>query len=151
MLEALLEARGLELKSAELFVADVGPGSFTGVRVAVVLAKTLGFALKKPVAGVTSFDLIDPSKPVAVSAKRGEFVVRRPGSQPEKLNELPNDVESGYGEGISTPSYPLAERAAAVLRSFRRVSPEELLPLYVTPPSISAPKSPYRQLQGAGA
>lgn len=42
----------------DLFVVDVGPGSFTGVRVGVAVARALGQALNVPVIGVSSLEAI---------------------------------------------------------------------------------------------
>lgn len=35
-----------------------GPGSFNGLRVAVATAKTLAFALQKPIVGISTLDVI---------------------------------------------------------------------------------------------
>lgn len=57
-MSALLEGAGLALADVALFVVGVGPGSFTGVRVALSTAK--GFALGRalPVVGVSTLDAI---------------------------------------------------------------------------------------------
>lgn len=45
-------------KDIDLIAVDVGPGSYTGLRVGVTCAKTLGYALHKPVIDVPIFDII---------------------------------------------------------------------------------------------
>jgi tRNA threonylcarbamoyladenosine biosynthesis protein TsaB len=49
---------GIELDEIGAVAADVGPGLFTGLRVGVVTAKALAMALRVPVIGVSSLDLL---------------------------------------------------------------------------------------------
>ncbi len=59
----------------------VGPGSFTGVRIALATARAIGLALNIPVYGVTNFEAVSYGllKPVTVvlDSKRGDFFVQR--------------------------------------------------------------------------
>ncbi len=48
----------------DLIAVDVGPGSYTGLRVGVTCAKTLAYALNKPVIGVPVFDIIAENYPM---------------------------------------------------------------------------------------
>ena len=52
--------RDLQLKKSEFdaVVVGIGPGGFTGVRVGVVTARTLGQALRLPVLGVNSLEVM---------------------------------------------------------------------------------------------
>lgn len=52
--DKVLKESGRELKDVDLFACVVGPGSFTGVRIAVCLVKGLAFASDKPCAAVSS-------------------------------------------------------------------------------------------------
>lgn len=55
-LDELLRARGLTLKTLTHLAVSVGPGSFTGIRVGINLARTLAYALNLP---ITSFNALE--------------------------------------------------------------------------------------------
>ncbi len=56
LLDALLKERELEPESLKGIIVSLGPGSFTGLRIGVCLAKALAFVLKIPLIGVSAFD-----------------------------------------------------------------------------------------------
>ena len=146
LLRALLESRHLTLADATLFLSDLGPGSFTGVKVGVTLAKTLAFAQTKPAGGAQSFELIDPDGLVVLPSKKGEWFVREPGQEPVRQPDLPAKDFKGYGTGIDDPTYPRAERFATLLSRIIPIEPERLVPEYLIEPSISKPKVPYKDV-----
>ena len=57
-IKEILEEAGLGLNGVDLIAVDVGPGSYTGLRVGVTCAKTMAYALNKPVIDVVSLDAI---------------------------------------------------------------------------------------------
>ncbi len=80
LLPAIKEMLGeLEWKKSELelIVVGVGPGSFTGIRIAVVTARTLAQALDLPLLGVSLLDCyaasLQTDSAVILSAGRGHF------------------------------------------------------------------------------
>ncbi len=56
LLDVFLKERELEPESLKGIIVSLGPGSFTGLRIGVCLAKGLAFVLKIPVIGVSTFD-----------------------------------------------------------------------------------------------
>ena len=58
MLEGLLENQSLEFADLNAIGVGVGPGNFTGIRVAVSAARGLALGLKIPAIGVNRFDVI---------------------------------------------------------------------------------------------
>lgn len=54
----VLKAAGVTLEQVEGIAIDIGPGSFTGLRIGVAFVKALAFCLKKPVVGVPSLDVM---------------------------------------------------------------------------------------------
>lgn len=137
MLQSLLGPRGVGVGSLTFVVVDIGPGSFSGTRVGVTIAKTVGFALEVQVAGVASFDLIDPNRSVAVPCGKGEFLVRTEDGAIEKRRDVADTIGYGFG-GIDV--YPDAARVGPILNRLLRISPEALLPGYVLEPSITESK-----------
>jgi hypothetical protein len=142
MLETLLSEVESELSKITLFVADGGPGSFTGCKTAVTLAKTFAFANKTECALVTAFDLIDPAGPAAIPSRKTEALLRLPGEEPSVVPVDQAMAAKGYGHDRSDEVFPLAENAGPLIPSLKRVSAHELLPYYVLEPSISKPKRP---------
>jgi tRNA threonylcarbamoyladenosine biosynthesis protein TsaB len=57
-IEFICEQAQVELSEIGLVAVDVGPGLFTGLRVGVSTAKAIAFALRVPMIGVSSLDLL---------------------------------------------------------------------------------------------
>ena len=82
--EALLDDHGYSLSDLSLLAVSLGPGSFTGIRVALAFAKGVRSALGLPLAGVPTLDLL--AWPITgitslyvcpiIDAKKGEVFFR---------------------------------------------------------------------------
>lgn len=141
---ALLAAGRGEARETDDLVVDVGPGSFTGTRVGVAVAKTLAWLWGRRVAAVTSFDLVATDRPVVVPCRRGEWFFRRPGEEPIRVPELPAETWTGYESlGEENGEFPAAERAFTRGVSLDWMAPERLVPYYLAEPHITHPKRPF--------
>lgn len=60
--QEVLEQTGFRTDEISLFIAGIGPGSYTGIRVGAVVAKTLSFATNKPLAGVSTLHGLVPTQ-----------------------------------------------------------------------------------------
>jgi tRNA threonylcarbamoyladenosine biosynthesis protein TsaB len=56
-IQHLLAEGGIVLSALDGLAVATGPGSFNGVRVAVATAKTLAFALRKPLVGISTLEI----------------------------------------------------------------------------------------------
>ncbi len=57
-IKLIFDENSLKPADIDLIAVDVGPGSFTGVRVGITCAKTLSYVLNRPVIDVVSLDAI---------------------------------------------------------------------------------------------
>src|SRR3954452_407285 len=78
-IEFVCRQSGIELCEIGCVAVDVGPGLFTGMRVGLATAKALAQALRVPMIGLSSLDLLayavrysDKLVAAAVDARRGE-------------------------------------------------------------------------------
>ena len=63
-IEKILKRNNIDPKSVGEIVVSKGPGSYTGVRIALTIAKIYGYALNIPVFGVSSLQmLMEKNKP----------------------------------------------------------------------------------------
>ncbi len=69
-----LEDAGIVRQDLTAIAVGVGPGPFTGLRVGIVTARTLGFVLDIPVYGVCSLDVV-AAEVVGTAAVPGSFLV----------------------------------------------------------------------------
>lgn len=60
LIEKLLKKHKLSLKDLNSIEVNPGPGSFTGLRVGVSIANTLGFLLKIPINGKKVGEYVEP-------------------------------------------------------------------------------------------
>lgn len=79
-IRSLLEEVRLSAKEIDLFVVARGPGSYTGVRIGVTTAKSLAWAVGKPLVGVSSLQVLAHQIPFfdgvivpLFDARRGRF------------------------------------------------------------------------------
>ena len=74
-LQAGLKDASIELNTLAYIATGVGPGSYTGIRVGVTVAKTLAFACRMPIVGICTLDVFVPdnegSFAVVIDAKIG--------------------------------------------------------------------------------
>jgi tRNA threonylcarbamoyladenosine biosynthesis protein TsaB len=73
ILEKIIRSSGFNLNKTDAIVVGIGPGSFTGLRVSLAIAKALNLSLNKPIIPISSFTAIinqvpEKHKKVAVIA-----------------------------------------------------------------------------------
>lgn len=79
LLEEMLREQGLDWSALDAIGVGVGPGNFTGIRIAVAAARGLALARRIPAVGVTAFESIRPTGMAcltAVPAPRGMLYVQ---------------------------------------------------------------------------
>jgi tRNA threonylcarbamoyl adenosine modification protein YeaZ len=132
----------------------VGPGNFTGIRIAVATARGLSMALGVPAIGVTSFEIVREGSAargrtlLSLPAPRGLAYVQAfegdmPAGEPRLVD--PSDPELGMApvSNLVLPDLP-ARLARVALRKLAEGAPQgRPAPLYVRPadaaPSREAP------------
>lgn len=130
--DATLQAAGKRPRDLERLAVTIGPGGFTGLRIALTYAKSLAFALGIPLLGVSSYDAVAPAampEPalVAVRGRAGAACVRlRLDGREERLcDQVPavaawvHDLAGGEelaAAGVLDELGPALEAAGATLR-----------------------------------
>ena len=95
--DELLRDAGLEPRDLDLLAVGIGPGSFTGVRIGLAVARGLALALDLPVAGVSTLDALAAGAPGAVpviDARRREVFATVAG---EPMAVAPAELEIEQG------------------------------------------------------
>lgn len=154
LFDRLLERCRRNRHELDAIAVLTGPGSFTGLRIGVMTAKTLAFALRRPLLGAPTLELVaaaaGPGVHRAVSDAGGGHVwaqivevdtarvqARGPVQRlrPETLTDGPELVSAGpsaFGRSVGDLAGPLARLAAAGQAPVREVDPAALVPEYVS-------------------
>ena len=94
LLAEMLAEAGLGWRDVTRLGVGIGPGNFTGVRIAVAVARGLALGLGVPAFGVSRFEAaaLDLPRPLAVveDARRAEVYVQEflPDAEPARLTDL---------------------------------------------------------------
>jgi tRNA threonylcarbamoyladenosine biosynthesis protein TsaB len=140
----LLASRGLRARDVARWAVDVGPGSFTGVRVGVSTVKGIAFATGAEVIAVDAFDALTRGEPAIaiLDAGKGEVYYRVPGEAPghAPLDAVRSAIE-GRAERVVGPGVaPRAEHVGRVALARSPSDLDRLEPLYVRAPDLTRPK-----------
>jgi tRNA threonylcarbamoyl adenosine modification protein YeaZ len=99
--DGILAAAGVSPSELDAIVVGTGPGSFTGTRIGLSVARGLALALDLPVAGVSTLDALAAGAPDAypvIDARRGEVFVSGPlAVRPEDVDLPPGALCVGDG------------------------------------------------------
>jgi tRNA threonylcarbamoyl adenosine modification protein YeaZ len=127
LVDRVLHEAGIVRQDLTAVAAGIGPGPFTGLRVGLVTARTLGYVLEVPVYGVCSLDVlaveaagtgaVDGDFVVATDARRkevywaryrvvGDHVVRVTDPAVDRPADLPADLRSLPTAGRGPRLYP---------------------------------------------
>jgi tRNA threonylcarbamoyladenosine biosynthesis protein TsaB len=169
LIEQALSEAGIVRQDLTAIAVGVGPGPFTGLRVGLVTARTLGFVLEIPVYGVCSLDVLaveaaDAGMPgefvVATDARRKEVYLASYDEQGVRLDgpvvgkpadlatDLPVVGPGGdlYPDAFPTRTGPGAPSAGWLARAVadERAELRDPEPLYLRRPDAEAPHAPKR-------
>ncbi len=151
LIDALLEENGFTIAQVDVFAVDVGPGSFTGVRIGVSLVNALAFAAGKQVVAVDSLESLtlsagETGRPIAamIDARNGnayaalyqagKTIIEPCAVETEPfIAKLPQDVIFVGDVQAEDKTYPRAKYVGfAALRHPERAT-EEADPVYLRP------------------
>jgi tRNA threonylcarbamoyl adenosine modification protein YeaZ len=171
LIDAALRDAGIVRQDLTAIAVGVGPGPFTGLRVGLVTARTLGFVLELPVYGVCSLDVIAVESAlggtpvgtdfvVATDARRKEVYLATYDDQGRRLDGpdvvRPADAATdqpvaGEGAVLYPEAFPSAREpvlpsagwlARAVAEELAELHDPE--PMYLRRPDAIAPGAPKR-------
>jgi tRNA threonylcarbamoyladenosine biosynthesis protein TsaB len=123
LVEEVLDAAGVRPDRLTDIAVGTGPGPFTGLRVGLVTARTLGFALGVPVYGVSSLDVLAHQARGLVS---GNLLVATDARRKEVYWAV-YAARSGHVERLSAPSVDRPADLEADVRALPTVGRGPLL------------------------
>ncbi len=144
MIDEILSSRGLTARDVQRWAVDIGPGSFTGVRVGVSTVKGIAFATGAEVVAVNAFDALalDDDATVILEAGKGEVYFRVARGEP---GHAPLDVVksmiAGRTERVMGPGVrPTADGVGRAAQSRAPSDLDALEPMYVRAPDLTKPR-----------
>lgn len=164
LLEDMLSEAAISWRDLTALAVGIGPGNFTGVRIAVSAARGLALSLNIPAHGISTFEAqaLDLPRPCLslIDARQGKLYLQRFGAQPEAptqadLATLPEslflpglsvcgdhatEVAARLGAQARPPAHPLAQ-AMALIAANRPAPAHRPAPLYLR----SADAAPARE------
>jgi len=133
LIEYALQQSSLTLKEITGFGVTIGPGSFTGIRIGMSVAKGLSYATGKPLVGITTLEAMAAGLPFGaylicpvIDAKKGEVYAGFFRHQGEGLRRVLPEIVStpeGVCQYIDEPTIFLGDGTFLYREIFRKRLP----------------------------
>ncbi len=143
MLQSVMDRAALAFSQLQIIAVTLGPGSFTGIRIGLSMAKSLALATGRPLYGVTTFELQMAVLPSAVwrdgpvmivlETKRDDFYVQMYGSNRQPLGPaaaVPSQALASYVTDLTGSEDALTLAGDGVKRAFNQMENKFGLHLY---------------------
>ncbi len=90
-IEQGLETANLSYDDIHLLAVVTGPGSFTGIRIGISAMRGFALAMRKPLIGISSFDLYETNEEtrdnlIVVESFRDELYIKAAGQEPVNMS-----------------------------------------------------------------
>ena len=154
----ILKEAGLEPKDIDMIVTDVGPGSFTGIRACVTVARVLAQQLNIQAIGVSSLEILSnilgENDLVALDARKNKAYIYdgdvKGAIELEQVDELVKGrrviTDNSLKERLSKNAelvisyqdgnYPLGDILSKLAAQKNETDWRKLKPLYIQPPPV---------------
>ncbi len=137
-IEKILSENKIEIKELSLVIVVNGPGSFTGVRLGVTVAKTIAYTLNIKIKTITSIDALAVSydnlneKIVTVKDNKGIYYGKYKNNKLIKnLKYILNNDTNKLKGNILESSYLNLEKINKYLKNKKEENPHEVKAIYV--------------------
>lgn len=140
MIDEVLKENNIECQDLSEILVVNGPGSFTGIRLGVTVAKTLAYTLNIPIKTISSIEAISASikadnKIITISDTKGKYLGIFENNK--LVNELMYLRKADYEQYIKNYNYPIYEDSKLDLPRINNYS------LEITPTPAHAVKAIY--------
>ena len=140
MIDEILKENNIECQDLSEILVVNGPGSFTGIRLGVTIAKTLAYTLNIPIKTISSIEAIsasikDDNKIITISDTKGKYLGIFENNK--LVNELMYLKNADYEQYINNYNYPIYEDSKLDLQSINNYS------LEIAPTTAHAVKAIY--------
>ena len=143
LIEQAMREAGIVRQDLTAIAVGVGPGPFTGLRVGLVTARTLGFVLEIPVYGVCTLDVLAvEAVDTGVGRRRRSRWRPTPGARRSTSRRTTSTAPASTGPVVEQPADGRHRRPGRRARARRSTPTPSRTP--------SAPAAPERRLAGAG-
>ncbi len=144
LIDELLRQKKIAARAVARWAVDVGPGSFTGVRIGVATVKGIAFATGAEVIAVNAFDAVCASRSLAprdacvmLEAGKGEVYFRIGESDPSHATrDAVILLMAGRKESVIENVTPRAEDVGRVALTQAASDLDRIEPLYVRAPDL---------------
>ena len=128
-IDKVLGENSLSIKDIDAYAVDVGPGSFTGIRIGVNTVNALAYATSKRVIEFDSFDAnqVKNASVKAIDCKHGNYYVKRG----DTLSVESGDALEGEEVIYLDPTRISVQSIADAVRANITTTVEQAVPKYV--------------------
>ena len=106
LIQKILKEKNLNISELNEIIVVNGPGSFTGVRLGVTVAKTLAYTLKISIKTITSLEALscsidNPNKIIVIDDPKGHYIGKFINNKVEELIYIKNEEADTYFKNYS--------------------------------------------------